>query len=1479
MNIPDSIVLGATVEMPSAEDPASSVPAEIKEFSVPVNWRESRRHMERVVVAGRGPMDTGIMFITSSVMAEECAEEEMGVHGMAIKRRPMYLKGAHGMALKDLCTSVGILVDREVYFTALVKWLLPSGGSLNPKASDYGPGMACLDREVREVQPKIVVTFAKAAFEFMVDVKMKFQDAIGAWFWSEKYQCRVMPMAHVYYVAGKPEWMERFCIDMAQVKQGIEEMRGVVLKKFPLDYRVVETSRQLHDLVEEIKDTRLWSIDCEWHGRHHVEGQLRSLQICWKPGSAAYIRFMDDKLQYAMDKDYRQLGSILAPVWNAPDMQMVGHHISADFPWTHTKLGLDWYNKARLDTEFSYQCCNEHAELGLERMSLRFSDLGRYEMELEAWKRAHKTDAGDGYGLVPDSILIPYACLRGDSRVVMRDGGTVKISKLVRDKYDGLVPGLVNGKVEMCRITGWHKRDVGQRDWRRLSTEFGLKGRHGSRGPVLTPDHKVLTQRGKVRVDELRLGVDRIATRHRAFTKDQMAVFLASLLGDGGIYRQNDAGSIMKLSQKAMRGRYLGWKVRSLFGAAAGCRLTRRANQVYFESESSPYLTHLSELFPRHEASHHAGRKLKFTASVASKMGLLGLAVWYQDDGNYTGDGECRITCRKFTLEEKQAALSWFDNLGVPAKYRDAQGHLCWDVDTSRKLLRLLQPYIHPDCHYKTALPLHASELPVPEAPPDLPLSSQVFHDRITGINAVKSKIKGNGIRYCLTVDKAGNFLTEQGFVSNCKDVDVPMRALPYIERNLEQQGMTDYYRNIMNPFVTNTFTQFALVGLPMNRDTLDEMRELYGYAYSEMDREFRAGMHEEAWRLLGRAKARTMDVVKAIQDPGGREAVAQMFGDGFAASLRETFENARADEQDPVPALRDMCPGVENLDLVLKHAVGASQFNIRSADQLKLWLYDVKGYTPIKSTANKARGVPATDWDKVMRWKPDRREGIQPAVDKQSLQILQSSHKDPMLDTLLSLNAVGNVKKAFLKEPERDDDGQIIEEAGLHAWLADDECVHGMFSMTETGRPRAWKPNSLNWPSYVQDRIKEGIKIVLDKAHKENRLPVQFRQYVEGKKIVPLRAAVQAKPGYVIVESDFKTAEVRGLGYIGDDANLIKIMEEPDPQFAFTLAGDQVRLSYARDCGIPADQQDPKFIMSVWSEGKFKYRVTAEDLLKHGNGCVVHPEADLHWSLIEMVRKRPRELMTKKGDRGAGKVGNFSTAYGATPATLERKIESDTGVKPPPGTGQDILSALDLRQPDAQRFLKSLEDSPENPGYLRAASGKVRHFVLPPKVEGLPNKLFRSIVSSQGREARNFFMQESVAATAQRAANWLMDFGMKYGLKGTTITVLYDSVVTHCPMEERFIWAKAHKICMHLGNGWMYHNRILRYPIDTEFNVGWSLRPADHPPTKAMAGLYDNKSYIGTTEAMKPLETWLDSWVEYLTENESASLTFSGLN
>jgi uracil-DNA glycosylase family 4 len=1485
-------------------------------WEIPVNLRESRRVGGRICVAGRGPTPSDLIFVTSSVLEEETADEEVGNYGNKFKRKPSYLKGPVGMILRELCQSVGIDVDSQVYFTALAKWLLPKGDRLAPKRNHVEPGVRCLDREVREVEPKLVVAFGKAAFEFFCPVKIKFDAAVGAVFFSKEYNCRVMPMKHCFYIMAKPDWMETFRTDMRQVAELYNEIKGVVIKKVETHYRTVHNAAELRQLVSEIMAFDVYSVDCEWHGGNHVDGQLRSMQICWKDGHAAYIRFVDDAFNYVFDITYKQAGAILSLAVDRPEAKYVGHHISADLPWMHHVLGLQWRNKVRLDTEFAYQCCNEHAQLGLERHSVRFTDLGRYEMDLVMARKELKLEKDNGYGRIPDAILIPYACA----------------------------------------------------------------------------------------------------------------------------------------------------------------------------------------------------------------------------------------------------------------------------------------------------------------------------------------------------------------------DVDVPMRSYPQIEAELERQGLLTYYREILNPFISNVFTQFALTGLPINLPKMEEMRELYGYAYVEMERALKRSMYTESWTLLD----------KVMQRVGVHPDIAQQ----LSMEMRVEYEDAQADSKDSWDRLVEMMQSAvppEKRALVLpavKHAYYAQSFNVQSKPALKVWLFDVKGYTPVKSTANKARGVPAMDWSKVMAWKPDRRAGIHPSADQQTLLILSGQNDDAVLRELLELNSVFSIKKSFLKDPIVDvGTGEVIAEAGLFAWVASDGRVHGQYSLTETSRTRAWKPNVLNWPSYVQDRITAGISRVLEIAAARGDIPPQFRKYIEGTKVPALRSCVWAPPGWCMVESDLKTAEIRGLAFISGDTNLIRIMTEPDTQFGLVKVGSaevEIRLSFAPDCAIPNASQDPQCIMHLWVKGKLTRQVNPDELLRFPDGALRHPPADLHWSLAERVRGVPREKLLPKTDRAAAKVGNFSclslnarittdvgpvaiknlktcnlvwdglawvyhegiqyqgeryvieyaglratpdhvvwaadggkicfgdaamrgvaisrtadavgqpilaefeasngyaskaaqgllsngrmcllphgaeevaaqpagralykmplpsqrqlhgyasnhaggalpsyvatlpprfarigsqlqttrytrhfleagiyhlghkqmarrnlqgkglrsnrqqwalypgefktrypegepaqyssiqrliareirtfknyahrtavhckditqhatdgviagansatvercrlpireeetpsrsnsscrtvpgaaprystfpethggafvershlqhavserqqsgdqhvstvarhmrseswirlrrnyfqtldqegtngagcraaleafgfklekesvydiinagprnrftangvlvsnSAYGATPLTLERKIEADTGKKPEAGTGEKILEALANRQPIADGYLKAVAMAPEAPGYLRAASGRLRHACMPSDVAGLSGNLRQSLLSAQGREFRNFGCQESVAATAAIAGERLLEFKYRCGLIGVPMIILYDSVVTLCPPNERAIWAKAHTLFLFLGNGWKYHGRVLRYPIDTELNTGWSERPSG-----MAARLLETPGYMPTPAHLKSVEDWLDAAIIYYEKNPEASV------
>ncbi len=118
----------------------------------------------------------------------------------------------------------------------------------------------------------------------------------------------------------------------------------------------------------------------------------------------------------------------------------------------------------------------------------------------------------------------------------------------------------------------------------------------------------------------------------------------------------------------------------------------------------------------------------------------------------------------------------------------------------------------------------------------------------------------------------------------------------------------------------------------------------------------------------------------------------------------------------------------------------------------------------------------------------------------------------------------------------------------------------------------------------------------------------------------------------------------------------------------------------------------------------------------------------------------------------------------------------------------------------------------------------------------------------------KNFGMQESVGATSARACQWLLKAYRKLKLQARPMTCLYDSVVTMCPLEERFLVARLHQLCMSTLNVWHYNDergdRVLQYTIDNEFNWRWSTRPSGEDQKKL-----DDRSWHAPSSKLEFLE------------------------
>ncbi len=692
------------------------------------------------------------------------------------------------------------------------------------------------------------------------------------------------------------------------------------------------------------------------------------------------------------------------------------------------------------------------------------------------------------------------------------------------------------------------------------------------------------------------------------------------------------------------------------------------------------------------------------------------------------------------------------------------------------------------------------------------------------------------------------------------RDVDVTLRAYPVLLHKLLAQGpaLWSYFSEIMRPFTSDCYVQKMRTGLPVDIPYLDVLRDTFQFNRDWLRTAFKIEVKKEAATLLlqrfmeadpvlGISAYRLACQLKAQYESGTVDlSVVESASDTITAQVAQVFGDR----------WRDLS---EDLIPVIEHWLCGDEFNYNSAEHLKRWMFKVKRLKPLKTT--KRDGMQLA-WDKVLEMDKQRQKEFSPAVDKQTIKI--HSEGDPLVSRIMELKSVDTMCKTFLREGEKcmeiGDDGEqieVVKEKGIHKWVCSDGFIHANFACTETGRPRTWSPNILNWPKSVSKPIEAGFQRINEaraaQYHKDRleemaRTNIVIPDDVIAKEVerltklpVSLRSCIKAPAGMCFVDADLATAEVVGLGYLSGDANLVSSCEDPDPQFGYIIKNKggadlevPTRIAYLDDISpMPVIAKDPELL----------YTGDPAKLLRNPDGSIRYAKRDVHWQMAESYMARPRERLSKDLHRGAGKIGMFSIPYGASPTLIERNIEVLVGKKPDTGTGQAIIDAYKASFPVATGFLENQERIPEEgdsraaskgyeqiAGQWQSVSGRIRHFkyLELADLDGVSPWTRKSLLSSMSREARNYPLQEIVAATMARAHIRLLDHYRKNGMKARPMLLLYDALTVLCPLEERWEVKKSLQTYMSDTNTWpsMLEGKPLQFDIDVDFSIRWATDP-----------------------------------------------------
>lgn len=387
---------------------------------------------------------------------------------------------------------------------------------------------------------------------------------------------------------------------------------------------------------------------------------------------------------------------------------------------------------------------------------------------------------------VPESRLLRYACLHGDS-LVQTNIGLRKIKDLVKYRYSGKVRTVKNGSIVYRPVTGWyrfnHEEPV---KWMSVITDKTVTGRWGPKSTRYTPDHQLLTSKGLKRVDSLVPG-DSLALPFERLDSNQLQITLGSLLGDGCISTRNKSGwSNLRISHSVAQKPWLDWKA-SVLGPLVSSRSIQppcTKNEIDgrpLESQEHHYITTVMhpEFLDYRNLSYVNGKRV--IGDWIDSLDSLGLAIAYLDNGTLAGSTP-RIYMHRFDSESVDRFRRRLQDMGIASTRfscrRDGK-HKGWAIHVSSKSInrfyKSIVPWVHPSMQYKLGVPSRFCPKPPVSRGMYSSLVKSVVHNRVNRRGGIKTS-------YCIDVEETHNFLTEYEVAKNCRDADATLRLYHFLQ-------------------------------------------------------------------------------------------------------------------------------------------------------------------------------------------------------------------------------------------------------------------------------------------------------------------------------------------------------------------------------------------------------------------------------------------------------------------------------------------------------------------------------------------------------------------------------------------------------------------------------------------------------------------------------------------------------------------------
>ncbi|MFI5035522.1 MAG: recombinase RecA [Acidimicrobiales bacterium] len=383
-----------------------------------------------------------------------------------------------------------------------------------------------------------------------------------------------------------------------------------------------------------------------------------------------------------------------------------------------------------------------------------------------------------------EKIGVLYGCFAYHSRVVLADGSTEMIGKIVNQKLpvEVLSYDPVKGAVVAKKVVNWFDNGDAEEF---LQITVARPRKHGSATFAATPNHLIRTPSGWKEAKDLVVGESVTQAIPHYLSSFQWEVLRGTLMGDGAISpTKSGICARFRYSHGPKQTEYADWKA-SLFANLGTSRVQRADGVVEYDFQP------LAELAETRRSVYVDDKKV-LDDDYLKSLTPLSLALWYMDDASFTvrskglqartagGSGRAEICVEAMEAATRDRLVehlvdTWDLHPKLLSSGATRKAVLQFPTSETAKFQALIAPYVHPSMGYKL-LPRFRGQFSV--SPVIEPPRYELLAMPVLGIR-VKPPA-GSMKRFDIEVEDSHNYLVDGVVVHNSPEVTPGGRALKF---------------------------------------------------------------------------------------------------------------------------------------------------------------------------------------------------------------------------------------------------------------------------------------------------------------------------------------------------------------------------------------------------------------------------------------------------------------------------------------------------------------------------------------------------------------------------------------------------------------------------------------------------------------------------------------------------------------------------